>query len=214
MTLSDTSRRLLVQVQRDLSPQEIGRKLVAMAKADVERRIAANEVPKQFTRFIDGRPGAPDNDASAASVVLYRFNLLAEAASICLAELQRLSPKRDGDFKASFWMQVETGRSHRVLLAKDFNARTMSADATRITIFNAMPYSRKVDTQVEGSRKLRFKVQPQLFANAAKATTKRFPSVNAWAVYSIRHPDLYRLRTGPRKGSQVQSPAVIIAPRE
>lgn len=214
MNGADMARQLMVQVRRDLAPQEIGRRLVEMARADVERRIAAREVPRQFTRFVDGLAGAPDSAATGNSVVLYRFNLLAEAAALCLAELARLSPELSGDFKAGFMVQIERKAGSRIVKAASFQARTMSADASRIIIFNIMPYSRKVDSQVEGSRRLRFKVQPNLFANAARATTRRFPSIQAQAVYSVNHPDLYRLRTGPRRGKQVQSPAVIITSRE
>ena len=155
MTPQQFNRALAIQIERDLAPATIARRLVEGARADVQRRIATGEVPRQFTRFIDGRAGAEDAAAKPESVILYRFNMLAEAARLALLELYRRAPVKSGAYRRSFFLGISRGEGGgRFIKAADFSPRTMSADATEIIIGNSQPNNRLVDRQQEGGRDL------------------------------------------------------------
>ncbi|MBC9178571.1 hypothetical protein [Pseudoroseomonas ludipueritiae] len=209
------NRALRLAIERDLAPTEVARQFVAMAKADVQRRIAIGEVPRQFARFVDGRKGAGDDAVQPDSVILYRFNPLAEAAKLALQELWRRSPVATGAYRQSFYLGISRGGdSGRFIKAANFSPRTMSADATEIVIGNEQPYSRRVDVQRDGTVPLKFSVDPNLFAETAALVRRRFPTVNAKGVYTMLFPGQYRLKTGPRAGRPVHSPAIVISIRE
>lgn len=108
-----------------------------------------------------------------------------------------------------------------------FNPQKVTADVAEIVIGNTQPYSRKVDIQIVGGRKLSFSVPPGLFDDCVKAIKARFDDiVEVKRIYTINFPGQYRLkRTQLRKkgrhagkvgraaGSPVESPAIVITPR-
>lgn len=209
------NRALRIAIEHDLAPTEVSRRFAAMAKADVQRRIAIGEVPRQFARFVDGRKDAADEAVQPDSVILYRFNLLAEAAKLALQELWRRSPVASGAYRQSFYLGISRGgESGRFIKAANFSPKTMSADATEIVIGNTQPYNRRVDVQRDGSQPLKFSVEPNLIADTAAVVRRRFPTINAKGVYTMLFPGQYRLKTGPRAGRPVHSPAIVISTRE
>ncbi|EHM00527.1 hypothetical protein HMPREF9946_02567 [Acetobacteraceae bacterium AT-5844] len=214
MTPQQFNRALAIQIERDLAPAEITRRFVEGARRDVQRRIATGEVPRQFIRYIDGQAHAEDSAAKPESVILYRFNALAEAARLALLELYRRAPVWSGAYRRSFFLGISRdGGGGRYIPAADFSPRTMSADATEIIIGNTQPYNRKVDVQREGQRALKFSVPPNLYGESAAVVRRRFPAVNVRAVYSVDFPNQYVLKTGPRAGKRVHSPAIILTAR-
>lgn len=216
MTARAFNRTLSVRIERDLAPAEISRQFVTRTKMDVQRRIITGEVPRQFTRFVDGRPGAGDDTVKPDSVILYRFNVLAEAARLALTELYRRAPVWTGAYRRSFYLGIRRGGGvggGRFIKAADFSPKGMSADAEEVVIGNTQPYSRKVDGQTIGKSKLKFSVPPDLFGETAAVVRRRFPSLDVKAVYTMEFPGQYLLKTGPRAGKRVQSPAIVITSR-
>ena len=109
-----------------------------------------------------------------------------------------------------------------------FNPNALSTDVTEVVIGNTQPYSRKVDVQLIGNEPLSFEVPPGLFDDAVKAIKAQFGTiVDVKRVYTMNFPGQYilkqeqygkkkggRVYSRRRRGTRVESPAIIITPRQ
>lgn len=221
MTGAAFNRSVNVFISRHLSPQERSRVLAAFAKRQVGELIRLGAASPDFERYVDGRQGAPEETVKAEGRIRYLFNHLGAVTVFALSFLQARAPAKSGAYRNSFYVGV----NGRFVPMAQFRPDKVPNDA-EIVIGNTQPYSRKVDVQMVGGRKLRFSVPPGLFEDCVRAVKARFASTKAKRVYNMTFPGRYKLRqeqthlTGHRAGrsrgrlgSMVESPAMIINPK-
>ena len=202
-------RSVDVFVRRSLSPQAQAKMLADTAKKGVADLIATGRASPDYRRYVDGREGVPEESVKPDGVIVYRFNQLGAITTFALSFLVNRSPIRSGDYRKSFYIGV----NGKFIPMAQFNPNAVPPDA-EIVIGNTQPYSRKVDVQLVGTRKLSFSVPAGLFDDAAQAVRRRYGAlVDAKRVYTMRHPHQYTLKRGRRAGKPVESPAIIIKPR-
>lgn len=217
-------RTLDVFVDETLSPEARSDFLADTARQALASAIATGEASDKYRLLVDGREGQKEEAVRPDGKILYLFSYLGEVAAFALAYLRARSPTglTSGNrlyreaYGDSFYMGLGTGAEGggRFIMARNFNPETMGADVTEITIGNIQPYSRKLDVQLVGGRRLRFSVPPNLFEGAATAVKARYGNmVTAKRYYTMRFPRQYTLRTGRRAGKPVESPALIITLR-
>jgi hypothetical protein len=200
-------------VNEHLSPAARSGTLARLAIEMREGLISEGRASKVYKTFVDGREGAPEKSVrgTGGGVILYRFSYAAEAALFAFGFLYARSPNRSGKFRESFYFGV----NGRFVSAKQFDPELVPADA-EIVIGNTQPYSRRVDVQLVGGHRLRYRTPAGIFDDAARAVKSRVRgAVTAKRVYSIDFPGRYTLRGEGRsksgKGSKVDSPALIIS---
>jgi hypothetical protein len=210
-------RSVSVFVNQNLTPAA---QSAALARTAIEGRqelIRTGRAPDNYRTLVDGREGVPEAQVKPQGMIVYRFNLLGEAAVFALGFLRARSPVRGGKFRDSFWAAVD-GRPFSL---KTFDPQQVGG-ATEVIIYNTQPYSRRVQVQFDGSRRLRFSVPPDMFGDAMMAVRRRFPTLDASQFYRIQAPGsnnggqgpgLYTLKNGRRAGKAVDSPALVISVR-
>jgi hypothetical protein len=207
-------RSVTVFVNENLSPAAQSAHLARTAIAGREELIRSRRAPDSYRTLVDGKEGVPEAQVQPRGMIVYRFNLLGEAAVFALAFLRERSPVRGGKFRDSFWLAVD-GRAFSM---KTFDPEKVGT-ATEIIIYNTQPYSRRVQVQFDGTRRLRFSVPPDMFGDAMMAVRRRFPTLDATQLYRIKAPGsnnggqgpgLYTLKNGRRAGKVVDSPALVI----
>lgn len=214
-----------VFINQNLSPEARSAFLAKTAREGVADLVASSRAPPNYTRVVDGAVGAPESSVKPDGVIGYRFQYLGEIAAFALAFLQGRSPSGHGAggsrmyrsaYRDSFYLGLArgTGEPGRFVQARQFNPLTMGADVAEITIGNLQPYSRLLDVQFAGQRRVRYSVPPGIFEDAVRAVNQRFGNqVTARRAYRQKFPGIYLLKTGRRAGSMVESPALIIAGR-
>lgn len=201
-------RSVEVFIDRKLSPEARSQHLASVARAGLKEILDGKSV-KNYIRFIDGVAWLTEDQVKPEGVILYRFSVLPLVVGFVLGYLKQRSPKKSGRYSESFWVSV----NGKLILARQFNPAHVPMDA-EIYIGNLMPYNRRVDLQVDGTRVLRFSVPPNLYADAVKAARSRFGGlINLYRVYTIEFPGQYILKTGPRRGKRVHSPVIHITLR-
>jgi len=209
MSASAFARTVDVFAAQNLSPAALSARLAETAREDVARLIASGRASPRYRRFVDGVEGAPETAVKPDGMILYRFDYMAEVAAFVLSFLEARAPKRTGEFSKSFYL----GLDGKFVPARFFNPATMG-DVREIACGNMQPQARIADTQMVGTKRVRFSVPPGMFEDAAQAVRSRFGNiVTAKRVYTLRWPGQYTLRTGKRAGKPVESPAVVITRR-
>ena len=209
MSASTFQREVQVFLDRELSDEALSRKFAAYAQDDVAKLIASRRASPRWRRFVDGVEGVPAESVKVGGHIVYEFEYLADVIVFALAFLQERSPHRTGEFAHSFYL----GLDGKFVPAMRFNPMTMG-DVQEVVIGNIQPYSRKIDVQLVGTRRLRFSTPPNLFADCVQAIRSRFGNtVTAKRVYTMNFPGQYVARQGKRAGKRVESPAIVITRR-
>ncbi|PWC69097.1 hypothetical protein TSH7_01235 [Azospirillum sp. TSH7] len=150
--------------------------------------------------------------------------------TVGVAGAERFRSGSDGGMRDAKGRFTASGRDlagGKFVKMQDFNPDALTPNVTEIVIGNTQPYSRKVDVQLEGNRKLSFSVPAGLFDDAVSAIKSRFGTlVDVKRVYTMTFPGQYRLKqeqyhqSGRRKGrgrgragKLVESPAIVITSR-
>lgn len=198
-----------VFVDRELSAAARAARLADYARESVAALIAEGRASRDYTRFVDGREGAPESSVDGnRGVISYLFSYVAEAAVFALSFLRARCPVGTGRYRDSFVVAV----NGRPIPAAALNPANIPPGA-EICIYNSQPYSRKIDVQMAGKTRLRFSVPPGEFDDAARAVRQRFGNtMDARRVYNLNIPGQYILKRGANAGSPVQSPALILSP--
>jgi len=222
---------LRVAVAETLGPAARSRALAGFAKKAVADLVREGRAGESFRVFVDGRSNAPEETVKGdgTGVILYEFSYAGEAAAFALAYLRRRAPLRSGRFRDSFFVSV----NGRMIRAADFDARKVPANAT-VFVGNTQPHNRKADVQEVGNarqastyRRLGYSVPPNMYADAARAVSRRFGNMlTATRVRDVTFPGKYRLQNAQRRltgkragtvlrggGDYVESPALRIATR-
>jgi len=221
-----------IYVSKDLDPAAQAADFARRARAGVEAEIAAGRVPPSFKRYVDGREGATETSVKPGGTIVYEFSHASGVVVFALAFLEARSPTGPmpssgprlyrKPYRESFYVAIDG----KFIPPGGFRPYALGDDWEEIVIGNVQPYSRKVDVQQIGKRRLRFNVEPGLFQDCARELSRRFGNfVTAKRVYTMKFPGQYQLqqtqfRTGERAhnvkrwaGTLVESPAVIITRR-
>lgn len=217
--------QLKVFVDRNLSPEAQSAALAKAAKDKLRDLIQSGRASDKFRRFVDGTEGLVEERVGPAphGQIVYKFNSLGTVCTFALSFLVNRSPARSGRFRKGFYLGIDG----KFVQMAQFNPEALTVNVKEIVIGNVEPYSRKVDTQLIGNRKLSFSVPPGLFDDAVSAIKSRFGTlVDVKRVYTMRFPGQYILkqeqyhqsgkragRARKRAGKPVESPALVITPR-
>lgn len=202
-------RSVEVFIDRKLSPEARSKHLASVARAGLADILKEKSV-QNYIRFVDGVQDVSEDQVKAEGVIVYRFSILPLIVGFLLGYLRQRSPVRSGRFRDSFWVAV----NGRLIPARDFRPEKVPMSA-EIYIGNSVPYNRRVDVQRDGTKPLRFSVPPNLYADGVVAARKRFGGlINLYRVYTVEFPGQYILKTGPRTGKRVHSPAIHITLRD
>lgn len=197
--------QLNVFIDKHLSPQAQSAILAGVAKGELHRLISTGQASAIFTKYADGRKNAPEE--TALHSIFYEFSYMAQAAAFALGYLMTRSPVKSGRFRDSFFLGIDG----RMVHANAFNPATMNTDVREIIISNTQPYERKIDVQIAHNHRLNYSVPAMMFADCADAVRGRYGNViSVERKYTINFPGQYVLRTGRDRGSNVQSPALIL----
>lgn len=174
-----------VMIQSGLTPLARSMALATAARQGVEDLITSGRATPKYRRFVDGIEGIPEDAVSPEGTILYRFQYLPEVVVFAIEFLKLRSPIKSGNFRSGFMVSIDNIPQE----ADKFNPET-SADSDRVLIYNKLPYSRKIDVQLIGGRKLSFSQPAGLFDDAVTAVTRQFRGlVVCKRLYTIRHPD-------------------------
>lgn len=124
-----------------LTEKEISREVALFAKSSVAELIRTGEASPSYSRFVNGRKGAPEEafDVRSSAIpgpILYEFAWWQELITDALSELIKRSPKQKGRYARSF-----------IVLANQAPVTNYEAidGAAEVIIFNTQPYTRKVE---------------------------------------------------------------------
>jgi hypothetical protein len=189
------------------SPEAVSRAIAKAAREGTAELIATGRASPRFTRYVDGREGVAPEAVRPNGVIVDVFETVGEIIGFALGFLQKRAP--GDDFREGFFL----GLDGKMVAASAFNPNTLGSVQT-VFIGNSMPYNRLVDVQLAGTQKVRWSVPDDMYQDCAQAIGRRFGNVvNAYREYNIDFPNKYRLRTGPRRGKPVQSPALVMEVR-
>jgi hypothetical protein len=209
MSGSAFRRSTEVFLDRGLAPREISAALARVARAGVADLVSSGRASAVYETFVDGQKGADEDTVRPDGVIVYRFGVLGEAAAFAMAFLLERSPERSGRYRRGFWFAVDG----RPVSRSSFDTQRLSPDAGEVMVYNREPYSRKLDVQLIGGRRLRVMVPPGIFDDAAKAVRRRFPTVDARRLYTVNFSGMERAKTGKRAGRRLEYPALVITNR-
>jgi len=205
-------RSVSIQISSLVKPADMGRLFATKAREGRDALIAAGRAPAMYETFVDGLAGAVEETVKVpGGVILYRFNVLGEAAAYAMAFAQGRSPVRAGKYRAS-WVVLVEGRLWTAGL------RSIPAGIT-VAVTNTAPYHRKID--VGGQRGIGQKIVEE----TRQATQRRFPILQVerqfWSIpngYILkgRHhtrPSVraHRTRVDRMPGQPLTYPTIVIS---
>lgn len=210
-------REVRVAFGKDALWADIQREVAKDARAARDALIAAGRFPRAFTVFVNGVRDAREETIRPDGAIVYDGQVLAPAIAFALGFLAQRSPDRvvrqgaghgtPQRYRDSFMVAVSRGGVEgKPIPMAAFRPEALSAEATGAFIYSPHPFSRQVDVQLIGGRKLRFSTPPGLYNDAARAVRSRFPTLNASRLYTIRHPAAERREDGKR----IEYPALEI----
>ncbi|EHM01425.1 hypothetical protein HMPREF9946_02164 [Acetobacteraceae bacterium AT-5844] len=221
MSGSAFRQQVRVFADRNLTPEAQSQRLAAAARAGRDELIRSGRAAPHYATWVDGRRDASEDTVKPGGAIVYRFQLLGEAAAFAMAFLRGRAPVKSGTYRDGFAYAMSAGGDgtasryigSRIVRRESFDPQRVGADVDEVILFNREPYSRKVDVQLVGQRRLRFEVPAGLFDDAATAVRRRFPTLTARRVYTMNFPNQWILKTGQRAGKPVESPALVIGRR-
>lgn len=219
MSGSAFAREIRLAFGKDALWADIVKEVVPLARQDRDQAIRANEFSAAYDTIVNGREGAPEESLQPGGAIVYLARSIGPAVALALDYLRRDSPDRvvpqgskhdtSTRYRDSFMVGISRGATAgRAVPAASFDADQVSADATEAFIYSPLPFSRQVDVQLIGSRRIRFSIEAGLFDRAAAYIRRSFPMLDARRVYDLDHPGKYRPENA--KARQFHSPGVVI----
>lgn len=186
-----------------LEPDAINAALAKFARAELAKAIAGGASP-QYEKFVNGRAGAAEESVKAPGPIVYVFTNWSLVINAALQELQKRSPRRSGRYAASF-VVVVGGRT----VVTDFSKLRGDAE---VIIFNARPYTRKIETGHNGSGARHFDLSRRTLNSRFKgAFTVEMKFVDLPGGINPLAPYLLKRTTKRRAaGTPLSYPALII----
>lgn len=198
---------------------EIVKQVAPMARQGRDAAIQSGEFSASYNTFVNGREGAVEESLQPGGAILYRARSIGAAVALALDYLRRNSPERvvpqrgkhntAERYRDSFFVGITRGNvDGRAIPAASFDPARVTADATEAFIYNLQPFSRLVDVQMEGGRRIRFSIDAGLFDRAATYVRRSFPAIDARRIYNLDFPGKYRPQNA--RARQFHSPGLII----
>lgn len=186
--------------------------LAAFARKDRDGHIAAGRFSPRYDTFVNGVPGAREETVRQGGVIVYRAKLLGEAAKAAVEELLKRAPRSGRNRKPrgapryadTFAVMVDRGGP---VAASSFDPAAVPLDAAEIYVLATADYSRLLDVQIAGTRKITVVVPPFFFHDAADAVRRRYPALDVTRLNTVRWPGENRTLAGRR----IEYPAIRIA---
>lgn len=213
------ARELRLTFSADMLWSDIVKEVAPLARQDRDEAIRAGEFSAAYDTFVNGREGAREEALQPGGAIVYRARSLGAAVALALDYLRRNSPDRVAPqggkhgtatrYRDSFMVGISRGdQAGRAIPAESFDADRVSADATEAFVYNLQPFSRQVDVQLEGARRLRFSIEPGLFNRAAAYVRRSYPALQANRIYDLDFPGKYRPKNS--RARAFQSPGLVI----
>jgi len=201
-------RDISAALLEDLGAPGLGDDLARFARAGLADYLRTLEDKPGVTRIVNGRIGADEDSVILPGPIVYSFSWWAQILEYALAFLHARSPSKSGDYRAGFFVLADG----REVQPPQFGRIAAGAE---VIIGNDRPYSRKLDVQMSGGRSIRVSVPPGIFADGASAIRAKFVDlVTVKRFYTISYRGQYTLKTGPKRGKPVNSPAIVITPKD
>ena len=155
----DRELRLATQ---EFEPEVIRLALASFAKQSVAELIASGQASPNYNRFVNDRPGVPEEMVELPGPIVYEFALWPAVIAFALDELRARSPVKSGRFRDSFIVLANEK------LVTDYDSVPVDAE---VIITNFQPYIRKIEAGVIGKGK-----RYQVFDAAKRALAREFNS--------------------------------------
>jgi len=149
-----------------LSQEAISAELALFAKTELAKVIKSGEGNANYTRFVGGIEGAPEESVDAPGPIIYQFAWWQEVIVSALGLLVANSPKRSGRYANSFVVLASQQVIH------SFDEIPAGAE---VIIFNAQPYTRKIEVGA-----MQMSVPPRHFDRATTALRRKFGANGAF----------------------------------
>jgi hypothetical protein len=199
-------RAVTLTFSKDTLWADIAARTAVFARTDRDAKIAARQFSPLYETFVNGQEGAAEETIKPGGVIRYRGRLLGPAVAAAFEELMKRVPRRTGGYAKTFRVAIGRGDGGYPIRAEQFDPDLVSPDATDAYVFSTADFSRLLDIQIAGNRAIRVIVPPGFFADAAAAVRRRFPTVHAQRLHTIRWPGAGRTR----EGREIEYPAVWI----
>lgn len=138
--------------------------LVKVALREHAKIMTSDPRPSSFDRIVDGVSGVSEENVKPHGIIIYRYKRLEGLTKKVMEKLFDLSPVLSGDYRNNHTMMVN-GEVVRNL--KDW-------DGSPITIFNPLPYARKIEL---GRMHMRVSGTSRVYQQAAQALTASYGRV-------------------------------------
>lgn len=218
MSASVFARELRFRFSRDTLWPQVQRATAMMARQHRDWLIEDGDFSAHYRTIVNGVEGAAEETIRPNGTIIYRTRGIGMAVSFVLAYLRDHAPEQRARqtarhstplrFRDSFMVGISRGNEDgRAIPAASFSADRVSDDATEAYVYSSLPFSRLVDVQLEGGRRLKFSVEPGIYASAAQAARRAYPGIDAQRIYDIRHPARQRRKSDRR---WIQYPGVVI----
>lgn len=168
--------------------------LVATAKREHGRVMAAGPRPVSFVRIVDGREGAAEETVRPAGVIVYRYprlEMVAQFAMETLYDLSPVGPPERGHYRDAHTLVVEG-------VAVTNLKRWRSGQ--EIVITNLMPYARKIEV---GAMTMRVPGSARVYQQARRKVMARYGNL-------ARVEFTYRAFAGSGGDAKLRYPCLVI----
>lgn len=175
------------------------RKIIArVAKREHARVMETDPRPVSFTRFVDGRKGAPEETVKANGVITYLYPRLDIVAQTAMETLFDRSPVLSGEYRNAHTLFLN---GVAVTNLRDWRP------GDEVSISNPLPYARKIEV---GSMKMRVPGSARVYQEAVSIVNRRFGNL-AKVLFT------YRAVVGGKQGGsskrELRFPVLLITER-
>lgn len=158
--IASTGQTFRIAAQKTMEATH--RILVATAKREHAKVMAADPRPASFTRIVDGRQGAREEEVRPDGIIVYRYPRLEQVAQFAMEMLFDLSPVLSGAYRTA----------HTLFLNGQPAANLEGwKPGDEVSISNPLPYSRKIEI---GSMKMRVPGTDMVYQQARRKVMARY----------------------------------------
>jgi hypothetical protein len=136
--------------------------LIRTAKAKNAEVMNRDPRPATFTRYVDGKQGAPEEAVEATGTIVYRYPRIELVAQYAMEVLFDLSPVLSGDYRNAHTLFLDG------MPVSDLKSWRPGDE---ISISNPLPYSRKIEI---GKMKMRVAGTDHVYEQACRKVMARY----------------------------------------
>lgn len=158
--------RMVIRVDLAGTREQLRRRIIATAKREHAKIMAAEPKPDGFTRVVGGVRGVSEDQAEIGDGISYYYERLSGIARQALDTLREMSPVQSGAY-----------RDGHMLLLNGVPVANLDGykDGDEISITNILPYSRRLEIgKRKDGRPFVVQVPPRIYERAAKVLRGRF----------------------------------------